>query len=1002
MQRCGAISAGDVGTIIVKNSWKNDPAHKLATDDLTSHMKSIYGKNIGVVSDISVSTMPDRALIIGDEKNKWVKKLIDEGALSIHDMKAGGYVIRSVSYNGKKLLVISGKGILGNVYGIFYFTERFRLDHDKSDWNIRREPEFKYRICSGSAESCLRFGGNIIYIGSDWPETFDYSDYRDGRYKVDKKYIHTINPSKATKYHLKATVEADEFVVPDSVPGENGNLPEEKWQILEYAVDKFFRTYKNVDFLGVTWARIAAVRNPPHGFKSENVNWRDNDELARFSMIFAKAAKRYGKKVIMATWDDRGTGKMGPNHWHTDVQKHEDILNKIEAKGGDLDYLIFGFKYTSGDFQRYQRYNPVVDLSKKGWKGTNWQGGGREYGGYGIIPYYQGIIFAEGQNEKLPKGGLKEMKKDGVIMVHAGGDKGGFWDRSNGYALGHLTWDVNADPQVLAREWAALQLGVEYSSPLAAVLGKALTDSPEIDLKTLYIKEHNIHSEKYGDLMVYTHRNYLIGSADGWPYSLDKAFDDLKRSDKVQAAIDEKKEAAGMVNLFLARINSLKQNAPAGKRGMLDKAYASALQYKYLVYTIRYYVSGMLAYWNGDNSKAREYLRDWKIAWDFYDNQIRGPNYNPDRNNYHPPKLAGADFGTEQKNGQHSSWGFLYRDGEDRPGSMTRDIENKVRMRGHFYPGTYPQKLLQFSKFSGNVQFEAYLGVPQNTRAGANYLVVADITNIGGFMGEGTVNIANLKANMKIDGADAGVITFTPTSVSGHDVPLLMASNWKPNNDGAVTAALEFDYNGKHYALSGSEPVPFSNCRCGSWTDQACGQGSCGSDKMLQTRTCAPSGCDSESRCISDQSCRNLNNKRSFSYEINLTKGWNLVYIPTDEDVDLSMLSRCRIIAYSLVGRNIKAVDRLISRNSYIVGVRKNCTINLTDDMLPFQQVKIKKWWNVVGFRRNVPQEEITAACGKCLILSFKNRIFRFVRSGEYLEENKAYLIRSQKNCIIT
>lgn len=48
------------------------------------------------------------------------------------------------------------------------------------------------------------------------------------------------------------------------------------------------------------------------------------------------------------------------------------------------------------------------------------------------------------------------------------------------------------------------------------------------------------------------------------------------------------------------------------------------------------------------------------------------------------------------------------------------------------------------------------------------------------------------------------------------------------------------------------EPI---ECSCGSWTDQGCGQGSCATDRMYQTRTCTPSGCDDESQCVSDVSC---------------------------------------------------------------------------------------------------------------------------------------------------
>lgn len=44
-------------------------------------------------------------------------------------------------------------------------------------------------------------------------------------------------------------------------------------------------------------------------------------------------------------------------------------------------------------------------------------------------------------------------------------------------------------------------------------------------------------------------------------------------------------------------------------------------------------------------------------------------------------------------------------------------------------------------------------------------------------------------------------------------------------------------------------------CSCGAWTNGACGGGSCPSNQRLQTRSCTPSGCSSQSRCVADAAC---------------------------------------------------------------------------------------------------------------------------------------------------
>jgi len=46
-----------------------------------------------------------------------------------------------------------------------------------------------------------------------------------------------------------------------------------------------------------------------------------------------------------------------------------------------------------------------------------------------------------------------------------------------------------------------------------------------------------------------------------------------------------------------------------------------------------------------------------------------------------------------------------------------------------------------------------------------------------------------------------------------------------------------------------------TGCSCTSWADRSCGGGSCSAYQRQQTRTCTPSGCDKESRCVSDSAC---------------------------------------------------------------------------------------------------------------------------------------------------
>ena len=68
--------------------------------------------------------------------------------------------------------------------------------------------------------------------------------------------------------------------------------------------------------------------------------------------------------------------------------------------------------------------------------------------------------------------------------------------------------------------------------------------------------------------------------------------------------------------------------------------------------------------------------------------------------------------------------------------------------------------------------------------------------------------------------------------------------------------------SGQTASASCSVQINQPQCQCSSWSawqNQGCGQGSCASTQMYQTRSrdCTPDGCntESESRCVSDQSC---------------------------------------------------------------------------------------------------------------------------------------------------
>ena len=51
------------------------------------------------------------------------------------------------------------------------------------------------------------------------------------------------------------------------------------------------------------------------------------------------------------------------------------------------------------------------------------------------------------------------------------------------------------------------------------------------------------------------------------------------------------------------------------------------------------------------------------------------------------------------------------------------------------------------------------------------------------------------------------------------------------------------------------DPDCSGGCVCGSWIEDGCGLSPCQDWQMKEIRTCNPSGCDSEQRCVIDTEC---------------------------------------------------------------------------------------------------------------------------------------------------
>ena len=69
------------------------------------------------------------------------------------------------------------------------------------------------------------------------------------------------------------------------------------------------------------------------------------------------------------------------------------------------------------------------------------------------------------------------------------------WLRANIYGFSQLSWDVNRDPKQLAKEWAAIEFGVEVDSEVVDNISEIMMLSEPMILKSRYFKNYCMKHE---------------------------------------------------------------------------------------------------------------------------------------------------------------------------------------------------------------------------------------------------------------------------------------------------------------------------------------------------------------------------------------------------------------------------------------------------------------------------------------------------------------------------
>ena len=654
--------------IIITKNLRVEAALELATGDLSNTLKNLFEIETSLRTEMDLErAAPNSIFVIKIDDDLWQEKLTNKFGIVKPLLSEDGFVIKKINYNEKPMILISGNGVRGTSYGIFHFIERIKLDYSFASGKIDiiKQPDMKIRMITqpfeaigypdvanlpkpitknikrefdpmrpweglgynpeDEARNILRSGLNAMWVGNFSFSTV-YDNYDSSIFPENSEAGQWVRKRKqkiselidiANKYHLKTVASSDIFIYP------KGQDPSKKWDLLDYSLNEFLTNFPEIDIITTRFGENYSYYN--NFFVGEGLDTKGIEEEfpKLIDFIHQIVSKKYDKIYMPRTW------AVGNSNWGANTERYNAVIDKVKA----FDNIIFSVKNTRTDFWRYNLFNPVI--------GTGDKEQAMEFlcqDGYNFknsIPYYDVIRMAKGPKELGGQGGMKYGFEAGVRTawgwLSADGWCGPYikreeWLGANIYGFSRLTWDVDSDPLVLAKEWAAIEFEVESKSKVAEEIAEILMLSEDLILKSRYFKNYSIKKEGWLPSNNWI-RDELIGGGinSNNKLSVGKSFSpgtikSIFNSETIEEDILEKEEALAIMNTMLSKFADIKDQIPEKEKAM--ELYNTLIYGKYLIGTLRYYVSGMFRFYNGEYDKSVDDLRIWKKYWDFYNIEI--------------------------------------------------------------------------------------------------------------------------------------------------------------------------------------------------------------------------------------------------------------------------------------------------------------------------------------------------------------------------------------------
>jgi len=515
--------------IIISQKLQTDEAIKVASNDL-KETAAILGIEFTIRNN-DKKLSPNSIIVGSPDRNDLTAEIIRKNKLKFQVIEdPQGYQIVTKILNRKKIMIVSGGSIIGDVYGLYWVLDRIRVFKTVPEINVKRIPALKTRISlswgrRGSAgeskeqmQRALRYSfnwvsGPAILDLVPWNSEPERTKNQKNRERTKKliDYAHSL--------HLKYYSFANEFTYHPSLLKEVGATltPDDPkfWDSLQEKYRRLFQAIPELDGIELCNDDISGFWENYRGFdlmhEGENCEWRYDKRFQTFvKKVHDVVVGEFNKTYFHFTWS-LVTYEQGS-------EPH--IFKRIFASKIPTKNLYLIPKITTADRWWHQPYNPTFNLTPHntivGFETMNYYEGSKS----NIFPTFAGQYYQAGLQTIL-RNKSNNLKGAGYLV---GSARDG-WDTRSvySYVLFRLSWDPNEDIKQIAEDFCAIHFGRAAAKEMA-----------EIYLLTPVAYKYGLHIEpvSYGQFNSFIHMRVGTFPAQGYP-SIDGGKEHLDFLQKI-------------------------------------------------------------------------------------------------------------------------------------------------------------------------------------------------------------------------------------------------------------------------------------------------------------------------------------------------------------------------------------------------------------------------------------------------------------------------------------